>query len=471
MQTNSTTNSYPLQGWTSSPDGRGSFGILWSCVVCIGLSTWSAICLNVPNPTDTIWTRLKRKCWITFIAVMGPEYLLGFALGEWQSARQSVAEFRKLRQDDRWTIRHAFFADMGGFSLRTNDNIQFFLNTKHILWLVKHKVISSNEFEDKFLLDIKTIDDRNKSNSFIRVVAVFQAIWFCINLIARGAQHLSVTTLEITTVGMIIDSVILYYIWKDKPADIELTEIINTHLNLETILSLEEDSAARTRPYLRSPLGFASHDVSTFNLIYHYLMNIIKGIYPKYWITTLEKSHGRRSDNDVLPLNGVAMVIGVLATIVFLSINFIPWNFTFPTSTERLLWRVSSCGLVGIFIPLIFYTDIFFGKDRIHQMQLTVRAHRAKLQELLDSNANKVSWKSWLIYKAHVFAMKLRNNSPMNDPDLDVSLHFLLMGVPIFAIYSLFRVYLLVEDIIAFRAISADAFDTVKWMAFIPHME
>jgi hypothetical protein len=95
MSTNNTHDA--LQGWTSSPDGRGSLDILWTCIVTIFLSTWSAICLNVPEPGDTLWTHLKRKTWITFISVMGPEYLLGFALGEWQSAQVSVARFKELR--------------------------------------------------------------------------------------------------------------------------------------------------------------------------------------------------------------------------------------------------------------------------------------------------------------------------------------------------------------------------------------
>jgi hypothetical protein len=116
-----------LQGWTSSPHGRGTFDIIWACLATIFLSTWSAICLNVPDSSDTIWKHLKRKIWITFISVMGPEYLLIFALGEWQSARASVARFKQLRQDDKWTLKHAFFADMGGFVLRTSDDFSFLI--------------------------------------------------------------------------------------------------------------------------------------------------------------------------------------------------------------------------------------------------------------------------------------------------------------------------------------------------------
>ena len=125
-----------LQGWTASPDGRGSLDILWSCSATIFLSTWSAICLNVPEPNDTLGTYAKRKTWITLISLLGPEFLLLYALGEWQSARISVDHFKQLRKDDKWTPKHAFFADMGGFVLQTSDNVRVFIDTRKIAWLL-----------------------------------------------------------------------------------------------------------------------------------------------------------------------------------------------------------------------------------------------------------------------------------------------------------------------------------------------
>jgi len=192
---------------------------------------------------------------------MGPEYLLGFALGEWQSARASVAHMKKIREDDKWTLKHAFFADMGGFVLQTRDNVCFFLDTKHIHWLLDHQVISTAQFEETFLLESKAIDDRNKSDTFVRMIAAGQALWFCVDIIARGVQGLAITTLEISTVGIIIDSMLVYYIWKDKPADVESTEIYPTSLTLAEIMLLEEDEAVRAQPYFRTPLDFTTRKI------------------------------------------------------------------------------------------------------------------------------------------------------------------------------------------------------------------
>lgn len=459
-----------LQGWTSSPDGRGTLDILWACLATIFLSTWSAICLNVPEPSDTMLQHLKRKTWITCISIMGPEYLLGYALGEWQSARASVAHFKQLRRDDKWTLKHAFFADMGGFVLRKSDDVSFFLDTKHIHWLLAHQAISTAQFEKSFLLDSRAIDDRNKSDIFVRVIAVGQALWFCVNIIARGVQGLAITTLEITTIGIIVDSILVYYIWKDKPADVESMEVVDIKMTLGEMVLLEEDEAARTRPSFRTPLDFASREIWSFNLIYHYLMNILKGMRPRSWERKKkEKSLGRRSENDILPVTGVALVIALLSTVAFMGTNFIAWSFHFPTSIERSLWRLSSCGLLAIFVVGMPVIEVLYHDRRIKKMQEKVQKRRKALK---DSGlpGEKAPWKDRLIYRFRVLAMKIRNNSPEKDPYLDVSLFFALAGVPCFAMYTVFRVYILVEDVVAFRALPADAYSTVDWWKFIPHV-
>ena len=457
-----------LQGWTSAPDGRGSLDILWSCTATILLSTWSAICLNVPEPGDTSWIRIKRKIWITFISIMGPEYLLGFALGQWQSARASVAHIKQLRQDNKWTLKHAFFADMGGFVLRTSDDVRFFLDTKHVLWLLEHHVISTAEFETWFILESKTIDDRNKSDIFMRLIAVAQAIWFCVNIIARGVQGLAVTTLEVTTVGIVIDSILVYYFWKDKPAGIESVEVIEVKMTLNEIILLEEDEVARTRPYFRTPLDFVSREIWSFNLIYHYLMNILKVIRRNYWLKQMAKSIGRRGDNDILPITGRALIIELVAVMAFEGVNFIAWNFHFPTPLEKKLWRFSSCGFIVVSVIGLVAAQFLYDDRGIKSMQEKVQKRRKALEES-NFSVRKARWNDRLIHQFRSLSMKIMNNSPDNDPNLDMSLVFVFGGVSCFAIYTVFRLYVLVEDVIALRALPADVYTTVNWWAFIPH--
>ena len=63
-------------GWIADPDGQGTFTLLTSCLVTLGLCVWSAIQLDVP-PAKTSRVRL----WLLYVqwsllGVLGPELLV-----------------------------------------------------------------------------------------------------------------------------------------------------------------------------------------------------------------------------------------------------------------------------------------------------------------------------------------------------------------------------------------------------------
>lgn len=162
------------------------------------------------------------------------------------------------------------------------------------------------------------------------------------------------------------------------------------------------------------------------------------------------------------------MVIGVLFGFTFMGINFIAWNFHFPTPIERLLWRLSSCGLVVMACSGMPLAELLYNKRGIKRMQDKIQKRRKALE---DSNlADNAKWKDRLVYRFRAGVMKISNNSPENDPDLDVSLLFVSGIVVFFGTYFLLRAYILVEDVIAFRAMPADVYNTVDWWAFVPHI-
>lgn len=152
-------------------------------------------------------------------------------------------------------------------------------------------------------------------------------------------------------------------------------------MTLSEIILLEEDEVARTRRYARTPLDFASREIWSLNLVYHYLMNILNGMRRQHWQRKMEKSVGRRSDNDVLPVEGVAHVIGVLFAVAFLGTNFIAWNSHFPTPTDRLLWRISSIGLMAIGWVGGIYATSLYSDSEIKVMQKNIQQHRRALED------------------------------------------------------------------------------------------
>lgn len=141
IKMNSTCIISCTQGWTSSPSGRGSIDIIWACASVVLLCSWSCVCCNVPAPGNSPVRHLLRKLWLTGICIIGPEFLLYIAMTQWLSARKSVDDFRKLGYH-KWTIKHAFLADMGGFRLEASDIQSFPTNAKSLLYLVREGFIS-----------------------------------------------------------------------------------------------------------------------------------------------------------------------------------------------------------------------------------------------------------------------------------------------------------------------------------------
>jgi hypothetical protein len=104
-----------------------------------------------------------------------------------------------------------------------------------------------------------------------------------------------------------------------------------------------------------------------------------------------------------------------LLCLLFGGIHCIGWDFSFPSRTEHLLWRISSAAITGI--PFLFA----FG----HGMQV----------DFLNNT---------------VFSF--RHN-------------FALLPL-----YVLFRLVLLVLSLITLRSLPASALQTVEWTTFLPHI-
>lgn len=116
--------------WVDQPSFRGTWDIIWTSLATIFICTYTLLCLNVPAPTDSMWTIAKRRLLWMGLAIIAPEIVLTYAAGQWSRARQSVQAFHESGHQE-WTMRSAFFADMGGFVIHgklEQGDISFPLN-------------------------------------------------------------------------------------------------------------------------------------------------------------------------------------------------------------------------------------------------------------------------------------------------------------------------------------------------------
>ena len=64
------------------------------------------------------------------------------------------------------------------------------------------------------------IEDRSKADGFSKTIALGQTLWFVTQCIARGAQHLDLTLVELLTLSLAVLNGLIYFLWWHKPLDV-----------------------------------------------------------------------------------------------------------------------------------------------------------------------------------------------------------------------------------------------------------
>ena len=424
----STTTPPRTRGWVSSPDGRGTLDIVWACLLTTFLCTWSSLHLNVPAPQDSRLKCLFRRVRWMIQAFLAPEYVVFLATIQKIEAQRSCDEWKNDGYPF-WTMYHGFFANMGGFVLQPPDIRPFPINSKQLLYLVKHDYTSVPEITQS------EISNKGKQDGFQKFLTLLQLFWFVLQCVGRAIQHLPTTTLELATIGLVICTFASYYEWSCKPLDIEHPVVIPIRTRIAEILI---DAGSRARmPYLRTPLDFVDDQFPS-------------------WLTRIQPFFAwrifgpperplPRFTNDRLPTidgsrDSILLVIVVMA---YSGLHFIAWDFIFPTQVERIIWRVNC-------IVMVSTASIFFASEFYHNELRTGR---------------------WLHGNPRLFSMTpplRRLLSKLEGAKLIPSGQNVFILV--FAVmYTLARMYIAIECFISLRSLPLRAFDSVKWSNFIPH--
>ena len=64
------------------------------------------------------------------------------------------------------------------------------------------------------------IEDRSKADGFSKTIALGQTLWFVAQCIARRAQHLDLTLVELLTLSLAVLNGVMYFLWWNKPMDV-----------------------------------------------------------------------------------------------------------------------------------------------------------------------------------------------------------------------------------------------------------
>ncbi|KAG1721790.1 hypothetical protein EDB19DRAFT_2044233, partial [Suillus lakei] len=227
---------------------RTLWDILLTCVSTLFACTWTAIHTNIPGMDEGRVAITFRRLFLTVAALIAPELIISWATRQFFSARAATKEFNDAfgaplgrargRHGDvpllsdvaegnerpstpkpakfrRWTVTHGFFAWMGGFMLYIKDEPRGTLDPDKLLQFVRE------EFVDMPVISQAEIKDRSKGDGLSKGISLLQLAWFFVQLIARYAQNLPITLLEIDTLAVAALTCVAYGLWWKKPKDVE----------------------------------------------------------------------------------------------------------------------------------------------------------------------------------------------------------------------------------------------------------
>lgn len=417
--------------WVEQPNFRGTFDILWTSLITIGISTYTMLCLNVPAPKDTYLRLVGRRTLWMMLGIMGPEFVLTYAAGQWSRAKSSVKAFKESGHTA-WHMRQAFFADMGGFVFHAKNGDPFPLNATQLHWLICHEYVEFPEVTKR------EIWDKSKQDTFTKVITAFQVSYLVIQCAARAVQKLTITTLELNALAIVVCSLMTSYAWLHKPADVHSPLHIYSSKTIEEIIG--------NRGWDLTPLDFVDENGPAYSVNVQPFMKM-PVIPPERPI--------QRIPNDRFPTNpyGIQEYLLCLATLLFTGIHVAGWNFDFPTTTERTLWRISSLLLFGITIAFWIFETIAswtrLGRWQTIWLYLFNRAG-------LERHRNRLHRKGTLTVKRKM-------------AELPQTWEFVAI-TPLAIVYGIARLYLIAEAFAELRDINATAYVNVEWTNFIPHV-
>jgi hypothetical protein len=196
-----------------------------------------------------------------------------------------------------WTLKHYYLVHMGGFVIDT-DPADPAAKTSINAWQIREL------FEDGKVamptLEDEDIDDRSKASWFTKGIALTQASWFLLQLLARAIDRLPVTTLELYTLGIVLCGIVTYSANWNKPFDVQRPEVLQVL-----------DTELEQWPRYGGPPSYAD-------------------------------------SSEPLSEDKWLKIIAICA--IFAGSHLLGWNFYFSTAVELWLWRV--CSICCFVLPV-----------------------------------------------------------------------------------------------------------------------
>ncbi|KAI5804847.1 hypothetical protein DFH27DRAFT_480753, partial [Peziza echinospora] len=263
--------------WVSTPQ-RTTADLVSSCVLTLILCVWTAVHLNIPSPLErgvnsgrkrksrALIALAKRVKWM-LIALFAPELVLYTAFDQFIEARAIAIELNKidaLKAADKQVLpssfdtvflapfrpglerfhsflecyfppglEKGFYIVMGGYKFMLPEREIYPPDTRKAFILTNPRTVTPQgamvlaRYGKLPVMKVEDINDKSKADALTKTLVCLQAIWMLIQCIARKAQQLPVTLLEINTVMHVVCALCMYLLWMRKPQNVSQPTVLD----------------------------------------------------------------------------------------------------------------------------------------------------------------------------------------------------------------------------------------------------
>lgn len=296
----------------------------------------------------------------------------------------------------------------------------------------------------------------------LRIITLGQATYFVVNSIARLAQGLTITPMELTVLGFVLCTYCSSICWWHKPNDVELGHTLEMDCTINEVLLQAGDVAKGI--YYDTPLDFLESTGEWVTTIFIFYANILK------WLRIVQEVHKVRPAQKISVVK-VPRLKSLTSSLIMAPVGFLylgsffgAWNYEFPTTTERSIWRVIAIVHLCISFLAGLLGGIVFTKSKSWAEAIEEKPHNTDA-EALSSN---VAQRRMPLFRR--WWNRPCNNCAFRHPCMNVRLGPLLVLTPMCAAYVVCRWFLLVEDIAGLRSLPEGAYKDVNWHQYWPSL-
>ncbi|KAF8588771.1 hypothetical protein K439DRAFT_1629357 [Ramaria rubella] len=461
---------------------RTLWDIIWSCLATVLSCTWVAIHPNIPDPDEGRFRIALRRLEMFVVALIAPELVVAWAMRQWVAARMIAKQHRG------WSQTHGFFALMGGFILVQDGHAPFALELDEI------EQMSDDGHIDFPNITEKEIKDKSKGDGLSKAFVLIQTTWFAFQCVARGVQGLFITELEVATLAFVTLNLATYGLWWNKPLHVQcpyhvLSKSTTTFLPSKIIRTPTHSRFSLSTQRSLSSFSFAENSHTREGSIATPGIELEWNDGSESLIITSEaegSDEDRSSPTDIGSDDIEHAADGTITTVH----QFCRWigneiinkmvmlrQHIFPLAASYILLpfsvRTRSTNLVDIFGTTLTIKEIRITSISTMFIATVFGAiHCIAWLFPFSSNEEQTVWRVASLIVTCVPALEIglgiftfRWYYISGDLRVPVYIFFLSLCLYVFA-----RVTLLVLAFTSLQSLSLDAYQSVQWTTFIPHI-